>query len=244
MILFHLVCIFVFCLVALGSVRRSEDRLRFRWSVNPFWIVLILYLSSAMSSLFVTEEMLPYFDFSRHSWSSFFLYTVSTLVLLSPILFFKGAKLPPVYIRKTRFVTLALTVLSFGVWFAFLYQLPYAVKSLGLGALEVRQSLNVDGKGILPETIMTTFSVVLSSFYVVFALLFYICVVSRFSVFHKVSMLLGSSLYVVSSLTFSARDGGVFWIMTMAFVYGLYAPSMSLSLKRKMRMLSFLLFVR
>lgn len=243
MIFFHLIVAVLFFISSTFALEKKKKGVFLVWKGNPFVIVLFLYLAGAVSSIFIDNTMLPSFEFSKHKNESYLMFTLFTFLLLIPVLRMKGAKFNPFILSKKRSVKIFLYVLSFLIWFSFLYQVPFAIKAVSVGAVEVRNSLNVDGQSYLPSNFFTTIAVVVSSFYVVFAVLFFSCVKEGFGFYMRVSFFMGSALYLVSSMAFSARDGALFWIMTMAFVYGVYSPSLPVVIRKKMIKYAVVFFV-
>jgi hypothetical protein len=197
---------------------------------------LSIYLLSAISSIFVGPELLPSFSFGEHSALSYLVYSLSVLFLLLPVMYFKGFKLGSISLElNSRFVLFYL-VCSLLIIFSMIYQIPYALKAIQFGAIEVREGLNVDGEGVLPQSFLTTIAVVTSSFYVLFIFMFFFAVHKGMSWYFKITMFLGGLLYVVSSLAFTARDGALFWIFTMFFVFYLFESILDAKVVRRFRL--------
>lgn len=194
---------------------------------NPFSILIAIYLISAIASLFIVNTDLPSFDFSKHSQMLYFVYSVLIIILLLPIYLMRGYSLLNVDLRMTPFLLAVFWIFSACILFAFIYQIPYALLAIGTGALDVREGLNVEKISILPSSVFTTFSVAVSSFYSVFIIMFFISVVKKLNLLISISMFMGGLLYVVSSLTFAARDGSLFFVLTMIFAYSIFRPHLS-----------------
>jgi len=238
-IVIHLLLMCAFCYVCLFSINKKGGALYLAYKGNPFFVLLAIYMLSAVSSLFVDQDLLPYFNMAQHSFFSYLIYTASLLVMLAPIVLFKGFKFTSFTLDVGYGVYFFYLGCSILILFSFVYQVPYALKAISFGALEVREGLNVDGQGVLPQNIFTTIAVVTSSFYVVFIFMFFFSLYKGMSLYFKLTMFLGSSLYVVSSLAFTARDGALFWIFTMFFVFYLFEPVLDEKLVRRFKAILF-----
>jgi len=191
---------------------------------HPLYIIYILFGISGFSALFVKYFLLDYFvDFEQIKPYHFLIYCGFVFLVLSPI--FKGVRyrLDLTGLTLGKSTIYALYAVSFLIYFSFFYQLPYAIKAMSLGALEVRDILNVEKKSILPSGIFTTIAVAVSTFYIVFSVFFFILLVKSKNLFLKISMFVGSTLYVVSSLCFTARDGAVYYGLTMVFLLFIFS---------------------
>lgn len=195
---------------------------RIVWVGNPLSIILVLYIVSAFSSFFVKEKYLSGFDFDSYEAWHYLAYTFFVALSLAPVVLLKGAFFNIVDVRIDFPVKAFYAISSVGIWYSLFYQVPYALTALALGAADVRESLNVAKETILPPTIETTIAVVVSSFYVVFIYMFFFAVARRMSWYYKLSMFVGGLLYVVSSICFTARDGALFYGITMVYCYGIF----------------------
>lgn len=222
----------VFALYLFSSVNRGPAG-RYKWVGNPLALVFWVYILSAISSLFVPQEMLRGFDFSRYEWEHYAAYSAFVCLVLLPAVGLRGRQFSlrdfELLFNVRRFYAVA----SVGIWFSFFYQIPFALAAFSLGADEVRHGMNVLKEGVLPPTIWTTLAVVFSSFYVLFVFMFFYAVASRMKLYYIVSSFVGGALYVVSSICFTARDGPLFYVMTILFAFSMFRKDLSSGVRRR-----------
>ncbi|MBK7461615.1 MAG: hypothetical protein IPJ50_01950, partial [Betaproteobacteria bacterium] len=139
-----------------------------------------------------------------------------------------------VRVSKYRYESTLFFIASISIWVALIYQIPYAILAYSLGAEEIRHGLNVLKEGVLPPTLWTTFSVVVSSFYVIFIVMFFYSLTNRMSRFYTISTFIGGALYVVSSICFTARDGALFYAMTLLFAFGLFREDLPANVRSRL----------
>lgn len=226
----HIIALLIFAFVV---CHQPLGQLRFKRSGNPLMLVVLIYIISGISSYFVGEEVMPTFDFSAHKYYYYFAYTFFSILVLIPIYFLRGYRLTGISLRAGRSLRLTYIIASIGIWFSLAYQLPYAVLAMSMGAKTVRDGLNVESVSVLPVSYLTTLAVGISSFYVIFIVMFYMAIVKRMGFYYKISMLAGGALYFVSSICFSARDGAIFFALTMLFGFYLFRDLMSDGAKKK-----------
>lgn len=208
---------------------------------NPLIWLVVLYLLSAVAALFIDSSFLLNFDFSKYKDSYYLTYTFFTVLTLLPVLAIKGFKLNTnLDFQVTRVIWAFYLVCSLLIWFSLFYQLPYALTGLSLGAVETRLNLNVENESILPVSWLTTVSVVVSSFYMIFAMLFFVALIKKLNKFFIISMFVGGGLYAVSALAFMARDGALFCIISFAFLYSVFKEHLSPSDRRKFSKIFFI----
>lgn len=211
----------LYLLCTLRLTRRGWRRVS-----NPFKLVLAMYVASAGASIFYSGDAAEFMS-GINETPYILLYSILLLITLSPILLLNGYRLPDFVIANRRGVKAFYKISSVFIWFALLYQIPYAFQALALGAVDVRSALNMEKIGILPESWLTTVAVAVSSFYVVFTIMLFIAIKERMSRFIRVSMMAGSILYVISSLCFTARDGALFCVITLIFAFQLFRGSLA-----------------
>lgn len=205
---------FVFFLLLLLRSKKKNN--------NAAIVLLSFYTLSSFVSIFLDLEIaIPIHDSSKDSFLNFLLYSLVLSVFLSFVNRFKPFKSKDELIseKKASFFYRFLGV--FGV-FSFIYQLPYAIKSMLINAVDVRLELNSGDYSALPPGILTTLSTGISSFYVVYIYFFYLSLVQKKSVFTSTLMLIGVLSYIVSTLAFAGRDGVVFVAILMLVVFFLF----------------------
>lgn len=232
--LFIVIHIIVLCWIMYLATISTNRSGRLVWAGNPLFIVIAIYLTSAVASLFVPESMLSGFDYSKYQASHYITYTLLISLSLVPIVFLKGRTFTLVGLAPKKYVNILFFFSSILIWFAFFYQLPYALIAFTIGAEDIRHGLNVLNEFILPPTIWTTIAVVVSSFYVVFVVMFFYSLANRMSIIYTVSTFAGGVLYVISSMCFTARDGPVFYVLTVLFAYIMFRGDLSKSVRKKL----------
>lgn len=230
-LLLHLVILILIFLFATVQIKPGK---RYVWVGNPLSIVLLIYLVSAFASFFVPEAMLSGFDYSLYGAVHYIGYTLFVSISLLPILLLKGRKYTLLQYPPQNSIRWFFLISSFSIWLALIYQIPYAITAISIGAEEIRHGLNVLREGVLPPTFLTTFSVVTSSFYVLFIFMFFYAVANRMSFFYIVSTFVGGTLYVVSSICFTARDGALFYMLTVLFAYIVFRSDLPINIQKRL----------
>jgi oligosaccharide repeat unit polymerase len=204
------------------------------WS-NPAVMLAFIYFFSCFSSLFVTDDMLLDFDVDQHSLTSYCIYGLLVVVCLLPVFHLKRLDLDLASLELSPPVMLFIKGFSLAAWYAFVYLLPFALTAVTTGATEVRQNLAVERSSVLPETVLTTIAVAVAMFYVVYTALFFAMLQKPLHWLYKVSLFLGSTLYVLASLCFTGRDGVVFFVLTYVFFYFLFKDSLVDAYRKRVR---------
>lgn len=213
----------------------------FKKRSHPIYLIYLLYGLSGVAALFYQSFDLFYFvEFGEFRAYHFLIYGFFIFLVLSPIFTASKYQLNIKNIHLGKMTYYFLYLLSILIIYSFFYQLPYAYKALSLGAYEVRDMLNVERKSILPSNIFTTIAVATSSFYVVYSVLFFILLIKSSSLFLKISMFIGGSLYVVSSLCFTARDGVIYFALIMLFLLFLFRNEFPVSTFNKIKKITLL----
>ena len=215
-------------LLAMSRWIRAESRM-------PFVALVGLYFTCSIAALFVDEDSMPTFTLSHSGWSLAG-YVAMIAICLGPAAFIRRPHLASLI--RHPVIPSFLTVMAPLAWYAILYQLPYAVKALGVGAATTRSELYATGSlAGGPEGALNTVAVGISHYYPVYSFLFVIALIRREGVWLKVSMLIGSSLYVVNSLVFTARDGVIWWITSLCAAFWLFWPALPGRIRRGSLML-------
>lgn len=225
MIVIHLLILVT--ILAFSTIKITATK-SIRIIPNPLTWVILLYIFSAILSIFIDESFLDYFDFNKYTAFHYLAYTFFIALTISPIILLKGYSFKtPINFEITNIIWLFYLISSCLIWFSLIYQIPYAISAVSLGAVDTRLSLNVEGQSVLPETLATTIAVTVSSFYMIFIMLYFIAIKKSMNRFFILSMFVGGILYVVSSLCFMARDGALFYAISFVFVYSLFRFQLS-----------------
>lgn len=178
-----------------------------------------LYLVSSIGSLFVSEKYLFWHDFKSDSLFGFFTYAIFNL----PLLYASRAITPFDDLSEFRLNSITrffIFFLGLGALYSFLYQFPFVLRAMSYRAIEVRAM----DEAILPQSIFTTLAVGFPMFLFVYIFLFYLSIIKRWSIVAKLLMLLGAIDFILNVLTFSGRDGFVFFFLAFIFGYLLFQP--------------------
>lgn len=193
----------------------------YRQKNNVALVVCGVYLISAICTLFMDSDILPFHNFENESVLIFLLYSF----LLVPFLFL-SLKIKPFTSKASLpygvvFNNL-LYLFALGAIFSLVYLTPYAILSLGLNASEVRSMIAVES--ILPPTFLTTFAVGFPTFYFLYAFLLFVCIIQKRSKFIILCMLLGVLSFVINVLTVSGRDGVLFSGLALVLAFFMFKP--------------------
>lgn len=229
MLYIHILLIFLLFIL---STFRIYKNAKIKYIGNPLTIIIIIYLISAISSTLIRQDIFPTFNFYNHEFYHYLLYTFFIIFSLSPIILMRGYRMPEINIKKTKKIKFLLLILGFFALYAFFYQLPYAIKALNVGAIDIRVGTNGEKTTILPENILTTIAVAISSFYVFFIFLFFISLKQKMNNWITLTMFIGGLCYVISSICFAARDGSLFYLFTNIFAYQLFKEQLSEKTKK------------
>jgi oligosaccharide repeat unit polymerase len=121
--------------------------------------------------------------------------------------------------------------------YSFLYQLPYALQGILIGATDLRLQMNTEDFFLLPKSPLTTFAVGISFFYLFYLVFFFIAISQKKSLFVKIGLLIGSLSYIVSGMAFTTRDVLIFYIFGYLFVYLYFKNLISTRSRQKLRWL-------
>ncbi len=218
-----------------ASVATSVGSLRSAKGNRLAQLTIGLYLLSASLVGFIDPEVwYPFLDPGSFRPEYFALYAIFITVFLFP-----SYSLRP--LRRTTDVTShpvfgpLMTAMAMCAWFSLLYQLPYALTGLSIGAADLRLQMNTEGRSLLPDSMFTTLAVGISSFYMFYIAFFLISVAQKRHFFLKLSLLVGVISYLVSGLTFTTRDVFVFVLFGFLFNYFLLNYTFSSQQKRSIR---------
>ncbi|MGY5451689.1 hypothetical protein ACVFI8_12195 [Agarivorans sp. MS3-6] len=203
---------------------------------NAMALLVVFYGFSALSSVFIDPNMYKGFDPYLYSVTDFLIYHGLILLSLLPVFFLKGVDSSFFKLRPTRGVIYCLYFAALLVFLSLIYIIPFSIKALTMNSIELRLLLRT-GFTVLPSNLATTLAVAITNFYAIFAFLFFYCVRERLSVFLKVGMFCGAISYVFTTLCFGGRDGAVFFVATMIFMYILFSSELSQNSKVRMEKL-------
>lgn len=216
----------------LAFARRAQRRQQASGCDNTFknWLptfVIGLYVASASLVYFVdAERWYPYFHASSFTLANFLVYGAVLSLCLLPAL--KLRPIPStVTLPRGRWVKHLMLIMAMFGWYAFLYQLPYALQGLAMGALNLRAAMTFEGIFLLPDSPLTTVAVGVSAFYIFYIAFFYIALASRYGRVIQVSLLVGSLSFVVSGLSFATRDVAVFYLLSFLFIHFYFRETLS-----------------
>ena len=129
-------------------------------------------------------------------------------------------------------------------WYAFLFQLPYAVGALRTGADVTRSYLYSTGElAGGPTGWWNTIAVGISAYYALYMFLFFAAIAARAGAFYVLSMFIGSTLYIVNSFVFAARDGIIWFLGSMFLCIWLFRPILSQRMNRLLKVLGVTLVI-
>lgn len=204
---------------------RKDDEIKIVKNYLPV-LTIGLYMLSALLVGFVDyKKWYPWMHESSFTALNFLIYSLILSLYLFPALLFRPIvqyKFP-----KTKVMTFFMFGMSILGWFSFIYQFPYAIKGVLFGAGNLRYLMNTEGFNILPPSPLTTISVGVSYFYLFYILFFFVAIIQKQNVFIRISLFTGSLSYIVSGLTFAARDVFIFYILGFMFVFLLLLNSLT-----------------
>jgi len=201
------------------------------------YIIWGVYFLSTFLSFFFDPKSFDGFK-SAESYSNlhFILYGLLICYSLSPLYVIKERDKRPLlnYFKFSFKHNNIINILIVGNIFAIVYMLPYAIKSMALGATEIRnQVLVLEETFVLPPTILTTIAVAFSTFFSVYIGLFYLSLKSNLTKSKKIFLFIISFSYVVNSLCFTGRDGLIFYLLlTIIFITNYWGIFSRLERKR------------
>lgn len=206
-------------------------------------ILLILYLIGSIFSVFVDLDIaLPLHIKSKERVINALLYSFLLVLFLVPAFKIKGIRT----LHELRFFkkkSIFLIVLSVAAWLSFIYLVPFAIASLTIDAVSIRNGLTTGDLSVLPKNIFTTIAVGIASFYPMFIFLFFMSYVQRRSLFITISMFVGGLAYVMSTFAFAGRDGLVFLTLILVIFYKFFYNVLDKKRISKYRKIFYILLV-
>ncbi|NEW78104.1 MAG: oligosaccharide repeat unit polymerase [Gelidibacter sp.] len=199
--------------------------------------IISVYLVSSLSSLFITQDDLPFHNFSTDSIFYVLLYTLIHSFFLSLTLFLKPF-LDIHQLPKGKIYSWMVIVFSIGALFSIIYLTPYAMISLGKSAYEVRTSLS--GEYGLPVSYLTTIAVGLPSFYYVYSFMLYVALIKG-NKLNAIFAGIGILSFVINVLTVSGRDGIFLASYSLVIGYFCFEPLLRIKLKKQIKKYFFII---
>lgn len=216
--------------VIFGSRQPASQRMQ-QGSLSIRLLVPLIYWVAALSSLIVDADLwYPYFDSSSYTTFAFGLYSALIFIFLIPSAQIRRVNLSQIYLPKPL-----VYFMIFGGAFSIIFQTPYVIQGITANAHDLRAVQNAESIFLLPDSILTTAAVGIATFYPFFILAFFVALGRNYSLAVKAGLFLGSTSYVATSLTFAARDGALFYLTTVIFVYLLTGNSLNEGLRRRIR---------
>lgn len=206
------------------------------WS-TPSAFVTGAYLLSGLATLFFDPYSLAGFTFA-HEWTSVMGYLAIIAICLLPA--FAMRRPEPADLWGNSLMRLLLAVLAPLAWYAFLYQLPFAIKSLGQGAELTRTILNTDKVSPLPTSYFTTVAVGTSMFYPIYALAAVEGIARRRNPIFILSCLVGMLAALANGICFTSRDMFIWLALTFVYAYWVYSGILETSKRAALRTAMFL----
>lgn len=215
--LFFFSVLFYFATKKIHYRYRKDNKIKIVKNYLPA-LTIGLYMLSALLVGFVDyKKWYPWMHESSFTALNFLIYSLILSLYLFPALLFRP--IVQYTFPKTKVMTFFMFGMSILGWFSFIYQFPYAIKGVLFGANNLRYLMNTEGFNILPSSPLTTISVGVSYFYLFYILFFFVAIIQKQNVFIRISLFTGSLSYIVSGLTFAARDVFIFYILGFIFVF-------------------------
>ena len=202
--------------------RHSRD-----W-LHPGRVIIGFYLLMSLTSLAFDRDLAPTFSMNVSWWNMAGYTTLLCVTLLPALLIVKPDADHVIHHGLVRPMLLWSAPL---VAFSLFFLAPFALHSLGQGFAATRYALNVLRIQPLPGGFLTTVSVAVASYYIIFALLFFAALVRKMGKLPAIVALIGLLLPIVHAAVFGARDGAI-WLVH-ALLFGLWVTTGVLTLRMR-----------
>lgn len=219
-------------------------------SCKDVYIVLFLYLISSFTAIFidintVLPQLVNFTNLDNVEISIFFIYGVFIVYCLSPLYSVRNERFRPEVVSYTfgKIEKYFILFICFGALFSIVYTIPYSIKSILLGAKNIRVDVLNSDESVLPQTIFTTISVFFASYFAIYLALFFISLKSNLKKSYKILLLISSLSYIISSLAFAGRDGIIFSILIALTLIIYFWKSFTERIKRNFIRLSVVLLI-
>lgn len=215
---FYIIPNLFFGFLLLLAIRRFKQRVNQEKNYLPFFLVSLYFLSASLIYFIDPIKWYPNFHASSYTALNFTIYGFFLFLFLYPALYLKPISMTT-YIPRSKFLHFIMISMVFLGIFSFVYQLPYAIQGLIIGAVDLRHQMNVEGFQLLPNSIFTTLAVAISYFYLFYIAFFFLSIVQKRNYFIRLGLMLGSLSYIISGLAFTTRDVFIFYLIGFLFMY-------------------------
>jgi oligosaccharide repeat unit polymerase len=205
---------------------------------NPLILVFYLYLASSIAGTFLDYDYIRIYGWEPEEFSVgiYMLYSSCIIGAMLPIRFLRGFSADLQSFPKRKNIQYFLLFWSLLAIFSITWHAPYVLNTFTTGADEIRHLLNRDKKSILPISPLTTVAVAVAAFYNVFIFLFFQFLTHGLK-YKKILIFcfLSSMTYIISSLTFGARDGMIFFLLASGAAFNFYEKNYPQKLRKRIR---------
>lgn len=215
---FYIIPNLFFGFLLLLAIKRFKQRVNQEKNYLPFFLLALYFLSASLIYFIDPITWYPNFHASSYTALNFTIYSFFIFLFLYPALYLKPISITT-YIPRSKLLHFIMINMVFLGIFSFLYQLPYAIQGLMIGAVDLRHQMNVEGFQLLPNSIFTTLAVAISYFYLFYIAFFFLSIVQKRNYFIRLGLLIGSLSYIISGLAFTTRDVFVFYALGFLFMY-------------------------
>ncbi len=159
-----------------------------------------------------------------YKWYSMLVYCMVISLGLIPSIFLTQKKFADLinnicYLQNKKNIILIVSIIIPLFIYSEIYQLPFAIKSLNLGANYIRNSVNNHEISVLPNSLYTTIAVAMSTYSFLVNILWYIWY-PILNIKLRILFFICGFSYIISSFCFTARDGVIWFIFSN--LIGLY----------------------
>ena len=184
----------------------------------PLFIISLYFLSALLIYFISPTIWYPTFHESSYTAINFTIYSFFLFLFLLPSLYLKPIT-KTTLIPRNRLTLHLMLLLSFLGLYSLIYQIPYAIMALSIGAVDIRNQISIEKVFILPDSPFTTLAVGISTFYIFYIAFFFIAIVQKRHLIVRISLLIASLSYIVSGLIFTGRDAVIFYTFSFLFVF-------------------------
>lgn len=239
---FYIIPNLFFGFLLLLAIKRFKNVSSQEKNYLPFFLIFLYFLSSSL--IYFIDPVLWYPKFHTNSYSAlnFIIYSLFLFLFLFPALYLKpiprNLNLP-----RSKFLHfIMITMVVLGI-FSFIYQFPYAIQGLIIGAVELRNQMNTEGFQLLPKSPFTTLAVATSYFYLFYIAFFFLAIVQKRHYVIRYGLLIGSLSYIISGLAFTTRDVFVFYALGFLFIYFYFSNLLEQKIQQKIKIIMSILLV-
>lgn len=176
-------------------------------------------------------------------WMPTFFFVICILIFISPFWMFNESSKDVIKLPSRKVLDNFSSIIIILSWFSIIYYSSNVYNILTLSDLgAARTQMGLGNESYTGSGLWNTVASVSASLNIFAILLFFIYYIIGNSPI-RVMLLLGASLSEpIQVLTFIGRDGIVFWIFAFVFCYLLFSPYMQTKKKRKLKMISLMMF--